>query len=251
MPRSGRPGPVRSRPSMARLRIVLVEPREGGNVGAVARAMKNFGFGDLVIAGNAPPLHPVAEWWASGADDVLDALTLAPSLNAALADAHLSIATTSSRGRDLPTPLTPLTAAELFAALGPSQTLALVFGREDRGLTSAETSTCQRTATIPASAVFPTLNLAQSVAIFCYEMSRATAAAPVVYRQLAEAAALERLHDGFRDLLLRGGFLDEQNPDHIYAELRALAGRLSLDEREAVILQGVLRRLLWRIDHQS
>src|SRR5512142_2514192 len=90
-----------------KLRVVLVEPREAGNVGAVARAMKNFGFRDLVVVGEHPELMPVAGWCASGAEDVVASIRFEPTLVDALAGAHVTIATTSSRGRNLDPPLTP------------------------------------------------------------------------------------------------------------------------------------------------
>src|SRR5437763_13415204 len=89
------------------LRIVLVEPREAGNVGAAARVMKNFGHRDLWIVGEHPNLHPLAGWWASGAEDVVAEAHFVPTLIEALADAHVTIATTSSRGRTTPIDLTP------------------------------------------------------------------------------------------------------------------------------------------------
>src|SRR5919106_1617567 len=95
------------------LRIVLVEPREAGNVGAAARVMKNFGFGELWIVGEHPPLEPLAGWWASGADDVVAGARFAPTLHHALADVHMTVATTSARGRTTPVDLTPAEVAGL------------------------------------------------------------------------------------------------------------------------------------------
>lgn len=227
------------------LRIVLVEPQEAGNVGAAARVMKNFGFDDLRIAGRHPQLLPVAGWWASGADDLLERATLVPTLGDAIADAHLTVATTSSRGRTTPADLTPVELAELYATLGSDQTLALVFGREDSGLTRDELMSCQRTAVIPTNAVFPTMNLAQSVGVFCYELSQVAPARAA--RDLAPAALVERLHERAEALLVEVGFLHPNNPDRIYDNLRYIAGRADLDAREVKILLGMLRQLEWRM----
>src|ERR1041384_5708426 len=125
------------------LRIVLVEPREAGNVGAAARVMKNFGFEDLSIAGEHPQLHPLAGWWASGADDVVERAHFAPTLFDAIKDAHVTIATTSLRGRTIEATLDPFDVARLNASLQSDQVLALVFGREDSGLTQEEVALCQ------------------------------------------------------------------------------------------------------------
>ncbi|HEX8169670.1 MAG TPA: RNA methyltransferase [Thermoanaerobaculia bacterium] len=227
------------------LRIVLVEPREAGNVGAVARAMKNFGFDDLWIVGEHPELLPVAGWWASGADDLLERAHFAPALLDALGDAHLTVATTSMRGRSTPVSFTPKTLAQSYASLASEQTLALVFGREDSGLTREELMLCQHTAAIPANDAFPTMNLAQAACVFCYEL--ASLAPEPRPRELADAASIERLHRRARELLLQVGFLHENNPDRIYDDLRAMAGRASLDAREATILLGIIRQIEWKL----
>jgi TrmH family RNA methyltransferase len=232
-----------------RLRIVLVEPREAGNVGAVARAMKNFGFGELWIVGEHPELLPVSGWWASGADDVLANARFAPSLIDAIGDAHVTVATTSMRGRTTPVSFSPKTLAEKFASLDGDQILALVFGREDSGLTREELVLCQHTAAIPANAEFPTMNLAQSACVFCYELSSIPARPEA--RELPDAATIERIHQRARELLLEVGFLHENNPDRIYDDLRAMVARAELDAREATIVQGIIRQIEWAIRHSS
>lgn len=227
------------------LRIVLVEPRESGNVGAVARAMKNFGFGDLWIVGEHPELLPVAGWWASGADDLLANARFASTLGEAIADAHVTVATTSMRGRTTPVSFSPKSLAEKFASLGDAQVLALVFGREDSGLTREELALCQHTAAIPANDRFPTMNLAQSACVFCYELS--SIAPRGESRELPDAATLERLHQRARELLLEVGFLHENNPDRIYDDLRAIVARAELDAREATIVLGIIRQIEWAV----
>lgn len=234
---------------MATLRIVLVEPREAGNVGAVARAMKNFGFGELWIVGEHPQLLPVSGWWASGADDVLETARFAPSLIDAVGDAHMTVATTSMRGRTTPVTFTPKTLAEKFASLAEDQIVALVFGREDSGLTREELVLCQHTAAIPTNASFPTMNLAQSLCVFAYELSQINPAPG--HRPLPTADQLERLHQRARELLLEVGFLHENNPDRIYDDVRAMVARAELDEREATIALGIIRQIEWKVRSSS
>jgi tRNA/rRNA methyltransferase len=234
---------------MARLRIVLTEPREAGNVGAAARVMKNFGFDELWIAGRHPELLPTAGWWASGADDVLETARFAPALGEALADAHVTVATTSMRGRTTPVDFTPQTLAAHFGSLTEQQTVAIVFGREDSGLTREELTLCQRTASIPTNASFPTMNLAQSVGVFCYALSQIIPSP--LPRELPRAALVERLHERAAALLLEVGFLHEDNPDRLYEELRALSARAEPDEREITILLGIVRQLEWKLRQSS
>ena len=231
---------------MTRLRIVLVEPREAGNVGAVARAMKNFGFEELWIVGQHPQLLPVSSWWASGADDVLEAARYAATLGEAIGDAHLTVATTSMRGRTTPVTFSPRTLAEKSASGANDQILALVFGREDSGLTREELVLCQHTAAIPTNDIFPTMNLAQSACVFLYELA-SSAAQPVIARDLPDAATLERIHQRARALLLEVGFLHDNNPDRIYDDLRAIVARAGLDAREATIALGIIRQIEWKI----
>ena len=168
-----------------------------------------------------------------------------PALFHAIADAQLVVATTSSRGRTVAADFTPVSMARRFAQLGPAETMALVFGREDSGLTGEEMMLCQRTAVIPTNERFPTMNLAQSVGTFCYELSSIDRAAPV--RQLAPAGQVERLHDRLEALLVEAGFLDTNNPDRIYEDLRAIFARAELDEREVTILLGMVRQLEWAV----
>jgi tRNA/rRNA methyltransferase len=121
----------------------------------------------------------------------------------------------------------------------------VVFGREDSGLTSEEVALCQRTAVIPTSPDFPTMNLAQSVGVFCYELSTIERSAGT--RVLAPAELVERLHERLGSLLLEVGFLHPNNPDRIYDDLRAIAGRAALDERETTILLGAIRQVEWAL----
>ncbi len=243
---------------MSLLRIVLVEPREAGNVGAVARVMKNFGFEELWIIGEHPTLEPLAGWWASGADDVVAKAHFAPTLHYALADAQLTVATTSARGRTTPVDFTPFELAETFASLKDDDTLALVLGREDRGLTREEVVQCQRTAAIPTSREFPTMNLALAVGVFCFALSqwsdglsgRRRAESPPLHTRPV-AALIERLHERAESLLLEVGFLHENNPDRIYDDLRAIVARADLDVREATILLGIIRQIEWKLGQGS
>jgi tRNA/rRNA methyltransferase len=195
--------------------------------------------------GEHPELLPVAGWWASGADELLADARFAATLGEAIADAHLTVATTSMRGRTSPVSFTPRTLAETFANLGGDQTLALVFGREDSGLTREELMLCQHTAAIPTNESFPTMNLAQSACVFCYELSSIQPKA--IDRELPQAEIVERLHQRARELLLEVGFLHENNPDRIYDDLRAIAGRADLDAREVTILLGMIRQIEWAL----
>jgi TrmH family RNA methyltransferase len=227
------------------IRIVLVEPREAGNVGAAARVMKNFGVTDLWIVGRHPELQPLSSWWASGADDVVAKAHFASTLQEAIADAHVAVATSSLRGRTMPIDLTPVSVAALAATMTGEQTLALVFGREDHGLTREEVLLCGRTAIIPTNPEFPVMNLAQAIGVFCYELS--TIAPAEQGRSLPPAAVIEKLHERAERLLTQIEFLHPTKNLRIYEDLRAIAGRAELDEREATILMGIISQVEWKL----
>jgi tRNA/rRNA methyltransferase len=230
------------------IRIVLVEPREAGNVGAAARAMKNFGLHDLAVVGRHPQLSPLAGWWASGADDVVASAQFHDTLQLAIAGCHAVVATTSARGRTSTVDLDPVGVSQLCRDLLPLERMALVFGREDHGLTAEEISLCSHTASIPTNPEFPTMNLAQSVSLFAYELftteERNEASARLVR---AEAAMLERLHERLQALLMESGYLHPRNPDRIYDEIRRWVSRMQLDPREAEVALGIVRQLEWKM----
>jgi TrmH family RNA methyltransferase len=207
--------------------------------------MKNFGFEALTIAGEHQELQPLSSWWASGADDVVERATFTPSLFEAIREAHVTIATTSLRGRTTPADMTPFDVAALFASLKDDQTMALVFGREDSGLTRDEVMACQRTAVIPTNPEFPTMNLAQAVGAFCFALSQVRPKPRE--RDLAPAAMIERLHERVQALLVEVGFLHDDNPDRIYDDLRAIAARADVDAREATILLGIIHQIEWKL----
>lgn len=220
-----------------RVRIILVEPHEAGNVGAAARAMKNFGFRDLWIAGTRPQrLDNVSEWWAKGAVDVLESVRRVDTLAEALADVHLSVATTAVRGRQVYDQLTPAEVTRMAEEqLGDEHTLALVFGREEFGLSGAEIAMCQRTASIPTAPEYETMNLAQSVAIFYYELGKRPGSRPKS-SEPAPGQLLHTLHTRTRVLLEHVNFFGEKSPERMCAELQAMAGRTHLSTREASML---------------
>jgi tRNA/rRNA methyltransferase len=231
-----------------KVRIVLVEPQEAGNVGAAARAMKNFGFTDLWIVTGQPSKYvervdDVSSWWAVGAIDVVNNATRVLTLEEALADCHLTVATTAVRGRQVFEQLGPADVARLAEeTLGEEHRLGLVFGRETFGLTGREVMLCQRTASIQTWPEFPTMNLAQSVAIFCYELGkglRPRSESP----DPAPHQLINHLNIEARSLMQEIDYFGEKSPDRMCAELQALAGRAQLTTREASLLLALVRKI--------
>jgi len=165
------------------------------------------------------------------------------TLHHAIGDAQMTIATTSARGRKTPVDLTPFDVPQM--PMADDAVLALVFGREDRGLTREEVVQCRRTAAVPTNPDFPTMNLAMAVGVFCFALSNISKTA--IERSRAGQNMIERLHEHAEALLLEVGFLHANNPDRIYDDLRAIAGRADLDAREATILLGIIHQIEWKL----
>jgi TrmH family RNA methyltransferase len=228
------------------VRIILVEPLEAGNVGAAARAMKNFGFTDLwIVGGKTERTDNVSAWWAVGAIDVVESATRVDTLDEALVDCHLTVATTAIRARQVYERLTPADVARIAAeSLGDDHRVAIVFGREKSGLTGREVMLCQRTAHIPTWPEFPTMNLAQSVAIFSYELGKAArknapADADPVPHQLNRLLISQT-----RVLLDEIDYFGDKDATRMCAELQAAAGRAMLTTRETSLLLKMVRNVL-------
>jgi tRNA (cytidine32/uridine32-2'-O)-methyltransferase len=226
------------------IRIVLVEPSHPGNIGAVARAMKNMGLERLVLVG--PRLFPHAEATAraSGADDVLANARVAATLAEGLAGCGLVVATTS-RARDQYFQVADVREAAqrllLESRRGP---VAVLFGSERAGLTNEQLEAAHLLIRIPASESYPSLNLAMAVQIVAYELFRARGvhieAAPAA-AALADPLEMERLYEHLGRVLEEIDFRDRtQGGTHLMARLRRLFQRAALDRNEVNILRGIL-----------
>jgi len=232
----------------AHIAIVLVEPQGSLNVGSVARAMGNFGFVDLrLVNPRADHLNDEARRMAVKATPLLESAKLYDTLPQALADCQLALGTTRRFGKYREDFLHP---DELGPHVGPAAeegTVALVFGREDKGLLTGELDLCQRFITIPTSKQLPSMNLAQSVSICLYELSRAGYDGELRHgrQKLANGHTLELLYEHMRQSLLNIEYLDPQNPDHILHTFRRIFGRALLNDREVRILRGMFRQIDW------
>jgi TrmH family RNA methyltransferase len=231
------------------VRIVLVGTSHPGNIGAVARAMKNMGLDSLHLAApEAPFPSPEARARASGADDVLDRTVTHASLDEALADCGFALGL-SARLRSLPWPVVePREAAVVALEKAAEAPVALVFGREKSGLTNEELARCQALVHIPANPDYSSLNLAMAAQIMAYEIHLAARAGLQVDRAASEypPATLEEMEHFYRHLesaMIGAGFLNPANPRHLMRRLRRLFNRARPDQNELNILRGILSAL--------
>ena len=226
------------------IRIVLVEPSHPGNIGATARAMKTMGLTSLILVRPARFPDPQADWRAAGAVDVLDAAIIVDDLSDAIGSCGLVVGT-STRTRRVPWPqVNPETLARNLAdGVAGGKPVAILFGRESSGLTNAELAKCQLHLQIPASPVYPSLNLAMAVQVVTYELyktSNKEAEGLDWDRAPATAAEIGGFIDHLQRTLEQIGFYDPTAPRQAMTRLRRLFGRIQMDETEVAMLRGVL-----------
>lgn len=229
---------------LTRVRIVLVEPSHPGNIGASARAMKAMGLSDLALVKPREFPAAAATARASGADDILVHAKCYDSLQSAIAACGIVIGTTA-RERHLEWPVvTPREMAEWLAPRAAQEECALVFGREQAGLSNAEMALCHRMVRIPTSADFSSLNLAQAVQICAYELRNAVVVSPAtgarVDEPLATTAELAAALDHLQSVMIKVDFFNPERPRLLPIRLQRLLNRSELKRSEVQILRGFL-----------
>lgn len=237
------PPPV-PRAWLAGIRIVLVETSHPGNIGAAARAMKTMGLSRLALVNPREFPSAAATANASGADDLLHRATLHATLADAIADCAVVVGTTA-RPRHLEWPVeTPRALAASLATLPASTAIALVFGREQSGLSNEELALCQRAVRIPTDPGFSSLNLAQAVQICAYELRLAALVADETGvmddEPLATARELSDARDHLLKVMTTVGFHNPDRPKLLPVRLQRLLNRQDLKRSEVRILRGFL-----------
>ncbi|HEY9643652.1 MAG TPA: RNA methyltransferase [Coleofasciculaceae cyanobacterium] len=264
---------------LAHIKIILVEPAGALNVGSVARVMKNMGLNQLVLVNpQCDRFSPDARQMAVRAIDVLEAAQTVATLPEALRGCQRAIATTGRDRTALSVNLEPARSTlPWLLETSPNHEVwpsALIFGREDRGLTKEELNYAQRSIRIPSSDIYPSLNLAQAVAICCYELYVAAAEAVPAEAEQPEAAgdrqptpafapyfnpavplasldALEGYYQQLEALLLNIGYLYPHTAPSRMEKLRRLYNRAYLSEAEVAMLRGILSQMDWALHRLS
>lgn len=231
------------------IRMVLVNTTHPGNIGAAARALKNMGLSRLVLVDPLDYPSERALWRAANALDVMDKIQVVKTLEEAVADCSLVIGT-SARDRRIPWPLlTPRECGDKVWTESKTHEIAIVFGREDRGLTNEELHLCNYHVHIPANPEYSALNVAAALQVIAYEIRMSA---------LAETNGGEPVHfddwdmppAGFKEVemyfkhleetLTKLNFLTADNPRQTMTRMRRMYSRIRLDQMELGILRGVL-----------
>jgi len=239
----------REHTQLQKIKIVLFETSHSGNIGAIARAMKNMGLSQLVLVNPKEFPSQVASARASGAADILDNAVVLNSLEEALKDCSLVIGA-SARLRRVSWPQLDVreTAKKIMRiTANGSAEVAILFGREDSGLSNAEMDHCHYLANIPTNPVYSSLNIAAAVQVFAYECLMATdivdkeKVEQIGYKEeLASVKQLEGFYDHLYQMLQDIEFLDPAKNALFMRRMRRMFNRTQLDIKEIDILRGIL-----------
>jgi len=230
------------------LRIVLVAPLYGGNIGSCCRAMSNMGLGDLAIVTPQETVNwKEAEIMAVHARAILESRKTCATLEEAVADCVAVVGTTALRGLYRQHCKSPREWAPDLAALSERGKVAIVFGREDKGLFNEEIALCTHLVQIPSDAAYTSLNLAQAVLILCYELFLVQGQYEPVHEKsdLAPNRMKEQLMKMWRAYLLDIGFMSDETADHMMAGLQRIFSRGVLTTDDTQIMMGVTRQGTW------
>jgi tRNA/rRNA methyltransferase len=236
--------------TLANIRIVLVRPRGSGNIGSIARAMKNMGARELAIVGSARTRSFWARAMAVHGRDILSEAKCYETIREAIGECTLVVGTTCRGGLYRKHSESPRALAPTMVEAAATGKVALIFGPEDHGLSNKDLEHCQLLITIPADPEYQSLNVAQAAMICLYEIYVAgLSATHQADIERARAEQIERLFDRMRASLLKIGFLDSENPEHILLAFRRILGRAGLEEKDVRILTGLFRQIEWYAEH--
>ncbi|WP_445115437.1 RNA methyltransferase [Acinetobacter sp. WZC-1] len=248
---------------LSHVRIVMVNTTLPANIGSALRAMKTMGLSRLVLVAPKTYPHPDIDALAAGATDLIEQIEITDSLEDAIQDCQLVFGT-SARNRTIPWPLLevrPAALKSMQAVIRQQQEIAIVFGREDRGLTNEELALANYHVTIPVNTDYGVLNVAQAIQILCYEMRMATLALtdkqvddqadmPVTDEQamrwdepLVTQQQMQQFYPHLENMLADIEFMDPDNPRLLPLRLRRLFGRIQLDRMEYHLLRGIFSRV--------
>jgi tRNA/rRNA methyltransferase len=233
--------------------IILVEPQGPINIGSCCRVMKNFGFSDLRLVNPCPEYKSKnARKMALNAKDLLETAKLYPTLESSLEDCNIAFGTTRRSGKYRSNFITPDMTAKNIHTYDNDTKIALVFGREDNGLTTDELKICQKFVTIPTDDAFASMNLSHAITILLYEINAVSkiddnsiASRSKLDKGLANGRELEQMYGHMRETLIKIEYLDPQNPDHLLKSYRKIFGKAELTSRDVRIIRGLISKIDW------
>ena len=227
------------------VQIVLVETSHPGNIGSVARAMKNMGLSRLALINPKKFPHDEATALAGNARDVLEKAKVFSSIEEAVQNSKIIFAT-SARERTIEWPVASVkdAAQEINQLASKEIEVSILFGREDRGLTNQELQLSNKHLIIPADPEYPVLNIAMSTQVVCYELYQASNLEPIgPWQDFPEYTSeeLQHLIDHFNETVFKLDLIDPKNPKQILTRMERMFRRLYPDQMEGNFLRGFLK----------
>jgi tRNA/rRNA methyltransferase len=226
--------------------VFLVETQIPENIGSVARAMNNMGLTRLVLVNPTNcDLSRVLKTATGNSIDLVEKMEVYDDLIEAIGPFQHVVGTTARLGAHRPAMTNPRRLAAELISLSQNNMVAIIFGPEDRGLSNEQLRYCHTIATIP-TARFSSINLAQAVMIVCYELFVAGTTKPLQSPpRLANSFELEGMYKHLKEVFLKIGFINPQNPEHWMLNIRRFLSRLPLRAREVKVIRGVCRQIDW------
>jgi len=224
--------------------IILVEPAFPGNIGSVARAMKNMGFSNLRLVNPCDFMNEEALKLAVNSVDILENAQVYNNFFDSIADLNITVATSAKKGKYRKPVFEVNDLAPILKNLSIKNKIGIVFGRERIGLTNKEIDKCSLISYINSSDEYNCLNLAQSVLIYCYELAKnfEILGEKIVYETI-QTEELDKFFKIFEEILLEIDFLDKNNPDFKMKAIKKIFTRCYLTKNELNLLYGILRQI--------
>ena len=236
---------------LSNIRVVLVNPLYGGNVGSVCRVMANTGLSDLVLV--APPALNMAEarLMACAASDILEGRRECPTFTDAVADCGIVAGSTARLGLYRSHSQTPREIAPRLLEAAANARVALVFGPENNGLSNDDLALCTHIIQIPSHPEYSSLNLSHAVLVCAYELFVAANVFEPSEEKSPEAPSVmrERMFAVWREAMLEIGFMKEDKAMHMMFGLRRILARGLLTKDDVRIMIGIARQMLWKARH--
>lgn len=230
---------------LSNIKIVLIQTFHPGNIGAAARAMKNMGLTQLVLVNPVDFPSDEATSRAGQATDLLENVQIVSSLEEAIADCSLVVAT-SARDRSIPLPaMSARQAGVKLSSEAKQAQVALVFGRERMGLHNSDIQQCHMQVNIDANPVYPVLNISQAIQILCYEIFQASEDDGIEHdeNEYPLHKELELFYGHLETTLASSGFINDSHPGQAMEHFRALYRKARPTKKELQLLRGSLASL--------
>lgn len=229
------------------IRIVMVGVTHPGNIGAASRVMKNMGLQVLNLVSSCD-CGPDTEAYsmASGAYSIVESAKRFETLEEAVNDCSMVVGTSARIGSKRSHCKTPEELVPRLLDEAANTKVAIVFGRESKGLSNEELKLCDQQMIIPTDSEFASLNVAQAIGIVSSEIFK-NSCKPVgfqaIKRKPAQVQAKEEMYQHIEAVLIRAGFLPEDNPLRMMREIRRIFNSADMDERDVVIIRGMFRKM--------